>query len=176
MTIHGGQFIAGGRSASASVEESFCSYDAGTGEVLPHTFYTATDGEIVAAATAAAAAFPLYRATGLAARALFLEAIANEIDALDDVFVQLVMRETGLPEARIRGERLRSTTQLRLFAQVVRRGDFLGVRIDRAQPLRAPVPRPDIRQYRVAMGPVAVFGASNFPLAFSVAGGGQSPL
>ena len=81
------------------------------------------------------------------------------------------MRETGLPEPRIRGERVRTCTQLRLFAELVRRGDFLGARIDTALPDRQPLPRSDIRQYRIGIGPVAVFGASNFPLAFSVAGG-----
>jgi len=171
MIVHGGQFIDGGRSASALVEDFFCSYDAVTGEALPYTFYTATAGEIAAAATVATTSYPFYRSTGLPERARFLESIADEIDALDDEFVQLVMAETGLPEARIRGERLRTTTQLRLFAQVVRRGDFLGVRIDTALPERTPLPRPEIRQYRIALGPVAVFGASNFPLAFSVAGG-----
>jgi NADP-dependent aldehyde dehydrogenase len=113
----------------------------------------------------------MYRNSGLKERAAFLDTIAQEIDALNDKFISIVMRETGLPEQRIRGERLRTSNQLRLFASVVRRGDFLGARIDTALPDRLPTPRPDIRQYRVAIGPVAVFGASNFPLAFSVAGG-----
>ncbi|MQK16933.1 aldehyde dehydrogenase (NADP(+)), partial [Escherichia coli] len=82
-----------------------------------------------------------------------------------------VCRETALPPARIQGERARTSGQLRLFATVLRRGDFLGARIDRAQPQRAPLPRLDIRQCRMGLGPVAVFGASNFPLAFSTAGG-----
>jgi len=124
--------------------------------------------QAVAAATAAWASF---RQTGIEERAVLLETIAGELDDLDDAFVRVVMQESGLPEPRVRGERQRTVNQLRLFAQVLRRGDFLGARIDTALPERQPVPRPDIRQYRTGLGPVAVFGASNFPLAFSVAGG-----
>ncbi|WP_207879152.1 aldehyde dehydrogenase (NADP(+)) [Pseudomonas sp. 32_A] len=147
------------------------SVDAHTGEPLPYAFHQATGDEVDAAVLAAEAAYPAYRSTSPAQRAAFLDAIANELDALADDFVQHVMRETALPEARIRGERARTSNQLRLFADVVRRGDFLGARIDRALPERTPLPRPDLRQYRIGVGPVAVFGASNFPLAFSTAGG-----
>lgn len=169
MEIQGKQFIDGKRTAEST--DSFFSYEAATGEQLPYEFFAATDAEISRAAAAAAAAFPLYRTSGLSERAAFLDAIAEEIDSLDDQFVRTVMQETGLPEPRIRGERLRTSSQLRLFAAVVRRGDFLGARIDAALPDRQPLPRPDIRQYRTGIGPVAVFGAGNFPLAFSVAGG-----
>ncbi|GFO67128.1 2,5-dioxovalerate dehydrogenase [Geomonas limicola] len=169
MEIVGKQFIDGKRVAESGI--TFSSYDAATGEALPYTFFQASESEVRAATSAAFRAFGRYRNIPLEERALFLETIAAEIDALDDEFVRLVMRETGLPEARIRGERLRTTNQLRLFATVVRRGDFLGARIDTALPKREPLPRPDIRQYQVGVGPVAVFGASNFPLAFSVAGG-----
>lgn len=169
MDILGKQFIDGERTAESKIR--FFSYDAATGEPLPHEFFAATDAEISCAAAAAAAAYPVYRNTGLDERAAFLDAIAEEIDALDDRSICIVMQETGLPEQRIRGERLRTSNQLRLFAAVVRRGDFLGARIDTALPDRQPLPRPDIRQYRVGTGPVAVFGAGNFPLAFSVAGG-----
>ena len=79
--------------------------------------------------------------------------------------------ETGLPLARLQGETGRVTGQLRLFAELLRRGDFYGARIDVALPERKPLPRVDLRQYKVGVGPVAVFGASNFPLAFSTAGG-----
>lgn len=169
MDILGKQFIDGERTAES--ETRFSSHDAATGEPLPYEFFVATDAEISRAAAAAAAAFPLYRTSGLEERAAFLDVIAEEIDTLDDTFIRIVMQETGLPEQRIRGERLRTSNQLRLFAAVVRRGDFLGVRIDTALTDRQPLPRPDIRQYRIATGPVAVFGAGNFPLAFSVAGG-----
>ncbi len=165
----GKQFIDGKRIGESG--EVFTSFNAATGEPLPFTFYQATDLDIENAVAAAARAHPLYRKTGIEARAAFLEVIAAEIDSLDDSFVQLVMQETGLPEARVRGERLRTTNQLRLFATVVRRGDFLRARIDTALPHRQPLPRQDIRQYRTGIGPVAVFGAGNFPLAFSVAGG-----
>ncbi|MBK4995603.1 aldehyde dehydrogenase (NADP(+)) [Pseudomonas sp. S37] len=147
------------------------SVDAHSGEPLPYAFHQATGDEVEAAVQAAEAAYPAYRSTSPAERAGFLDAIANELDALGDDFIQHVMRETALPEARIRGERARTSNQLRLFAEVVRRGDFYGARIDRALPQRTPLPRPDLRQYRIGVGPVAVFGASNFPLAFSTAGG-----
>lgn len=169
MNIIGKQFINGQRVARSNV--AFSSFDAATGTALPYTFFEATEEEVQQAVASATAAFLQFRQTGIEERAVFLETIAGELDELDDDFVRVVMQESGLPEARIRGERQRTSNQLRLFAQVLRRGDFLGVRIDTALPERQPLPRPDIRQYRIALGPVAVFGASNFPLAFSVAGG-----
>ncbi|GIM65038.1 2,5-dioxovalerate dehydrogenase [Planomonospora venezuelensis] len=126
----------------------------------------------VAAATAGAAeAFAAYRATSPEERSAFLEAVAAEIEADKDAIIVEAVRESGLPEGRITGEVGRTTGQLRMFAGVVRQGDHLGVRIDPALPDRAPLPRADIRQRMVPLGPVAVFGASNFPLAFSTAGG-----
>ena len=91
-----------------------------------------------------------------------------------DIGDELIVRanaETGLPRGRLEGERARTVNQLRLFADVVRKGEWLDVRIDPAMPERKPFPRPDLRLRQIALGPVAVFGASNFPLAFSVAGG-----
>lgn len=123
------------------------------------------------ACAAAAAAFGEYRATTSARRAAFLELIAENIAAQRDALVARASAETGLPQARITGEVGRTTGQLRLFAEVLREGSWNGARIDPAQPERAPLPRPDIRQRAVPLGPVAVFGASNFPLAFSIAGG-----
>ncbi|MGB3426359.1 aldehyde dehydrogenase (NADP(+)), partial [Castellaniella sp.] len=123
------------------------------------------------AARLAEAAFAAYRETGLEARAAFLEAIAQSILDLGDVLIERAMRETGLPRPRLEGERGRTVNQLRLFARVVRDGDWVGARIDHALPERAPLPRADIRLRHIPVGPVAVFGASNFPLAFSVAGG-----
>lgn len=111
------------------------------------------------------------RSLPAARRAEFLDAIATELDALDEAFVAIVCRETALPPGRIQGELGRTSGQMRLFAQMLRRGDFYGARIDSALPERKPLPRPDLRQYRIGLGPVAVFGASNFPLAFSTAGG-----
>src|SRR6478609_5497738 len=131
----------------------------------------ADQADVVAATTAAAEAFAAYRATTPEQRGDFLEAVAAEIEADKDAIIEAAVAESNLPEARISGEVGRTTGQLRMFAGVVRRGDHLGVRIDPALPDRAPLPRADIRQRQVALGPVAVFGASNFPLAFSTAGG-----
>ncbi|MBA6089756.1 aldehyde dehydrogenase (NADP(+)) [Pseudomonas monteilii] len=167
--ILGHNFIAGQRSAAG--QQRLQSLDASTGEALPYSFAQATETEVDQAATAAAAAFAEFRQLAPARRAEFLEAIAAELDELDDAFVAIVCRETALPAARIQGERGRTSGQMRLFAQVLRRGDFLGARIDLALPERQPLPRVDLRQMRIGVGPVAVFGASNFPLAFSTAGG-----
>ncbi len=167
--ISGQNFINGERSGENPATLS--SVDAHTGEALPWQFHPASRKEAEAACSAAAQAFNAYQATSPALRAQFLEAIADELDALDDEFIQIVMRETALPEGRIRGERGRTSGQMRLFATVLRRGDFLGARIDQALQDRAPLPRPDLRQVQRGVGPVAVFGASNFPLAFSTAGG-----
>ncbi|CAG2154848.1 Alpha-ketoglutaric semialdehyde dehydrogenase [Cupriavidus yeoncheonensis] len=168
MTILGLHYIGGERRAAGTLLHS---NDAVTGERYPVSFHEATEAEVAAAALAAHQAFPAFRATSPAERAALLETIAEEIDALDQAFIAAASRETALPPARLEGERKRTSNQLRMFAATVRRGDFLDVRIDRAQPARQPLPRPDLRQYRVGVGPVAVFGAGNFPLAFSVAGG-----
>lgn len=141
---------------------------------LATSIIAGTDSEQadVAAATAAAAeAFAAYRATSPEERSAFLEAVAAEIEADKDAIIVEAVRESGLPEGRITGEVGRTTGQLRMFAGVVAQGDHLGVRIDPALPERTPLPRADIRQRMVPLGPVAVFGASNFPLAFSTAGG-----
>jgi NADP-dependent aldehyde dehydrogenase len=127
--------------------------------------------EVDRAAQLAAEAFDEYRLLPLAKRAEFLEAIADNIMALGDALIERAMAESGLPLARLQGERGRTIGQLRLFAKVVRDGRFLSATIDPAQPERTPLPRADLRLAKMALGPVAVFGASNFPLAFSVAGG-----
>lgn len=170
--ILGKNYIGGQRSSAGSVTVK--SVDATTGEDLPYAFNQATIAEVDTAAKAAAAAYPTFRSFSAAKRAEFLDAIADELDALGDDFVAVVCRETALPAARIQGERGRTSGQMRLFAKVLRRGDFYGARIDQALPDRKPMARPDLRQYRIGLGPVAVFGASNFPLAFSTAGGDTS--
>jgi len=142
-----------------------------TNEQFGPSFPEPDAATIEAACAAAAAAFDVYRETDLETRAAFLESIAAEIEALGDELIQTAMAETGLPQARITGERGRTMGQLRLFAQVVRRGDWIGARIDPAMPERTPLPRADLRQRFIPVGPVAVFGASNFPLAFSTGGG-----
>jgi NADP-dependent aldehyde dehydrogenase len=96
---------------------------------------------------------------------------SEEIESIGDALIVRAMAETGLSRARLEGERGRTCTQLRLFASVVRQGEWLDIRHDVALPERSPIPRADLRQRRIGLGPVAVFGASNFPLAFSVAGG-----
>jgi NADP-dependent aldehyde dehydrogenase len=142
-----------------------------TNEHFGPSFPEPSPAQIEAALAAASAAFDVYRETDLETRAAFLEAIATEIEALGDELIQTAVAETGLPVARITGERGRTCGQLRLFAQVVRRGDWIGARIDPAMPERTPLPRSDLRQRFIPLGPVVVFGASNFPLAFSTAGG-----
>ena len=119
---------------------------------------------------AAAHAFETYRHVDADARAAFLDRIASAIE-LSDELVELAHVETALPTQRLAGERARTAGQLRMFAALVREGSWVDARIDRAHPQRTPLPKPDIRRMLIPLGPVAVFGASNFPLAFSVAGG-----
>jgi len=136
-----------------------------------HEFAIGTPAHVDAACIAAEAAFASYSATTREERAVFLERIATEIDARGAQITDIGSAETGLPTARIEGERGRTTAQLRLFASHIRAGDYLDRRTDVALPDRKPLPRPEIRMIQRPVGPVAVFGASNFPLAFSVAGG-----
>jgi len=140
-------------------------------EIADPVFGMGGSTEVEQAATLAAQAFDPYRNLPLEKRAAFLEAIADNILGLGEALIERAHAETGLPVARLQGERGRTVGQLRLFAQVVRDGHFLNAVIDPAQPQRTPLPRADLRLVKIALGPVAVFGASNFPLAFSVAGG-----
>ena len=146
-------------------------FNASTGRELEPTYPYGDESHVDAACSAAAAAFAVYRSTTSEQRAQFLETIATNIEAISDDVIARAVAESGLPEARITGEVGRTTGQLRLFADVLREGSWNGARIDPALPDRKPLPRTDIRQRSIALGPVAVFGASNFPLAFSVAGG-----
>ncbi len=134
------------------------------------SFGLASSEDVVRACQLAEAAFDPYRATSPEQRAAFLERIADNIMAIGSALVERAMQETGLPQARLEGERGRTVGQLRLFAKVVRDGNYLTATLDSALPERTP-PRPDLRMQKIGVGPVAVFGASNFPLAFSVAGG-----
>jgi len=145
--------------------------EAATGRSLQPAFGGGGAAEVERACTLAWAAFDSYRETSLEQRAGFLEAIAQAILDLGDILIERACAETGLPRGRIEGERGRTVGQLRLFAQVVREGGWIDARIDPALPERTPLPRSDLRLRHIAVGPVAVFGASNFPLAFSVAGG-----
>lgn len=136
-----------------------------------HSFSVGTPEMVDDAAKAAEDAFWTYGYSTRQERADFLSAIADEIEARAEAITQIGSEETGLPEARLQGERGRTTGQLRLFAQYILDGAYLDRRHDQALPDRAPLPRPDLRLMQRPIGPVAVFGASNFPLAFSVAGG-----
>ncbi len=136
-----------------------------------HDFAIGTAGLVDAAVEAAEDAFASFGWSSRAERAALLRKIADEIDARGDAITEIGTQETGLPEARLQGERGRTVGQLRLFADHIEAGDYLDLRHDPALPDRAPLPRPDLRMIQRPLGPVAVFGASNFPLAFSVAGG-----
>jgi len=138
---------------------------------VAHDFAVGTADLVNQAATAAEEAFMSYGYTSAADRASFLNMIADEIDARGDEITEIGTSETGLPEARLIGERGRTTGQLRLFAAHILDGSYLDKRHDVALPDRTPLPRPDIKMVQRPLGPVAVFGASNFPLAFSTAGG-----
>ncbi|GAA5543584.1 aldehyde dehydrogenase (NADP(+)) [Brucella sp. NBRC 113783] len=145
--------------------------EASTGEGLKPSFGGAEMSDLDTACTLADAAFDQFRNKSPDERARFLERIADNIIAIGDELVDRCVTETGLPKGRIEGERGRTVGQLRLFASVLRDGRYLDIRVDKALPDRKPLPRPDIRRRHIGLGPVAVFGASNFPLAFSVAGG-----
>ena len=155
-------------SATAAV---FRARNPSTGETLAGEFREATPGEIDAAARTAERAFEPYAALPPGRRAEFLRAIAQQVLALGDRLLERAAAETALPLPRLEGERARTASQTLLFADLIEEGSWVAARIDRALPDRKPQPRPDIRRMLVPLGPVAVFGASNFPLAFSVAGG-----
>lgn len=156
---------------AAQGEGTFAVTDRTTGATLEPAFSEATTADVAKACELAGAAFHAYRNSPLATRKKFLETIAQNILDLGDDLITRAMAESGLPRPRLEGERGRTVGQLRLFADVVGKGEWLGVRIDPALPERTPLPRPDLRLRHIPLGPVAVFGASNFPLAFSVAGG-----
>ena len=136
-----------------------------------HDYSVGTPDLVDRACEAAEAAFEAYAATSRGARADFLDAIADEIEARGAEITEIGTQETGLPEGRLEGERGRTVGQMRLFADHIREGTYLDRRHDAAMPDRAPAPRPELVMIQRPIGPVAVFGASNFPLAFSVAGG-----
>lgn len=165
FTPHGRHLIAGERVAG---DESFVSSPV-HGDTF--RFAVGTPALVHRACTAAAEAFADYGRLPRGDRAAFLVAIAEEIEARAAEITAIGSAETGLPEARLNGERGRTTGQLRLFADHIRQGDYLDRRRDPPLPERQPLPRPDLRTRQLPVGPVAVFGASNFPLAFSTAGG-----
>lgn len=152
-------------------ERTFQAIDPSSGQSLGPSFAEADASHVEKAAAVAEAAFPVFSELEPDARASFLEAVAEDILAIGDPLIERAMAETGLPRGRLEGERGRTVGQLRMFADFIRGGTWVHATIDSAAPEREPLPRPDLRRRHVALGPVAVFGASNFPLAFSVAGG-----
>jgi alpha-ketoglutaric semialdehyde dehydrogenase len=168
MTVSGELFIGEERVSTA---ESFRAVNTSLAQCIEPAFSAAGTAEVAAACELAWSAFDRFRNLDAELRARFLEAIAAQILAAGDELLMRAHAESSLAVARLTGERARTVGQLRMFADEVRRSDWQGVRIDPSLPERQPAPRPDLRQRRVPLGPVAVFGASNFPLAFSVAGG-----
>jgi len=169
MELTGHHFL--GSSRSAEGQQTFQGFNPATGEALPTHFYEATPAEVGQAVEKAAAAFAVFRKKSGVEKAAFLEKIGEEIVALGDELLQTASLETALPLPRLTGERGRTVGQLKLFADLLREGSWVDARLDTAQPDRQPAAKPDLRQMQRALGPVGVFGASNFPLAFSVAGG-----
>lgn len=169
MELKGSNIIGFGYSSEGTV--AIQAVNPETGETLGPLFYNATEEELSAATSLAEDAFAVYRHKSGKEKGAFLRAIAEEIESLGDELIQRYTSETGLPAGRATGERGRTCGQLRLFAQLVEEGSWVNAKIDPAMPDRQPLPRVDLRSMERAIGPVAVFGASNFPLAFSVAGG-----
>jgi NADP-dependent aldehyde dehydrogenase len=168
-SLHGKNFIAD--RLATGTGETFSVPSPLDGATLPGEFQVASIQDADEALRAANEAFLIFRDTTPEQRASFLEKIADEIAALGDALVERAHRETGLPLARLTGERGRTVNQLKMFAQVAREQSWVDARIDPAQPNRQPLPRADLRRMLRPIGPIVVFGASNFPLAFSVAGG-----
>ena len=170
MELHGRSIIGGEQSANRE-GEPFRAYNPAMGQPLEPPYYEANETDIEQAFELAETAFDVYRHKPAKEVAAFLESIADQIMALGDDLITRVSAETGLPPKRFTGERARTVGQLRMFADVVREGSWVEATIDLAQPDRKPLPKPDVRRMLIPIGPVVVFGASNFPLAFSVAGG-----
>lgn len=165
-----GYSIIGGESEEASAG-TFTGFDPAAGAPLEPTFHYATPQALERAAQLARQASVSYRNLPGKDKAHFLRQIAAGLEAIGAELVARAQRETALPEPRLKSELARTANQLRLFAQVVEEGSWVNARIDPAEPDRKPLPRADIRSMLRPIGPVAVFGSSNFPLAFSVAGG-----
>lgn len=168
MNLHGKNII--GRELSAEGPEMRDQSGLASSGADP-VFHSATEAEVDRAVSLADTSFAAYRSLTPERRAEFLEKIAERIMDLGDELLEMTSQETGLPIARLTGERGRTVGQLRMFATLIREGSWVDARIDSAQPNREPAPRPDLRRMLIPLGPVGVFGASNFPYAFSVAGG-----
>jgi alpha-ketoglutaric semialdehyde dehydrogenase len=169
MSLTGTSWLGGDRAAAGG--RTFVGVDPATGDALTPLFHAATDADVDTACARASAAFEVYGRSAPSVRAAFLRGIADELEKVREEIVARAHAESALPLPRLTGELGRTTGQLRLFADVAAAGAWVDARIDTADPARKPQPRPDVRSMRRPLGPVAVFGASNFPLAFSVAGG-----
>jgi NADP-dependent aldehyde dehydrogenase len=165
-----GRSLIGFREGAGTAELLYAT-DPTTGQHLQPGFVPATGEEVELAARLAAEAFEVYRRAPGRERGAFLRKIAAKIESIAEEVIERAGQETALPRARLQGETARTCGQLRLFAQVAEEGSWVSARIDHADPGRKPLPKPDIRSMLRPLGPVVVFGASNFPLAFSVAGG-----
>ena len=158
-------------SGDFSGNETFYSYNPVTQANNVNQFYKATSAEVNLAVEKASAAFQVYRKKSGVEKATFLTTIAEGLLSTGEELVTVCCNETGLPAVRIEGERMRTVNQLKMFAALLDEGSWVDARIDTAIPDRTPLPKPDLRLMHIPLGPVVVFGASNFPLAFSVAGG-----
>lgn len=169
QTFAGVSLIAGREAATSG--RGFRAVNPATGEAIEPAFFSATVEDVNQAAEAAQQAFLVWRRTSGRERARLLRSIADGLDAAAGELAARAQLETALPEARLLGETKRTSGQCRMFADVIEEGSWVAARIDTAMPDRKPLARPDIRSMLQPLGPVAVFGASNFPLAYSVAGG-----
>lgn len=167
--ITGKNFI--GNTLTSEGKKTFRTFNPQTNTKNEVVFTEASENEIDMAVSLASKAFEVYAKISGLKKAAFLNAIADEILALDQQLIHMYCSETGLPEGRAIGERGRTIAQLRSFANLVQEGSWVDASIDTAQPNREPLPKPDIRKMLIPLGPVVVFGASNFPLAYSTAGG-----
>ncbi len=169
VVLTGRQLIAGQWISSSS--ESLNAVNPASGETLTPAFAHATSAEVDAVMQAAKCAFTVTRSLSVEQRIQLLEAISAQIMALGDELLQRAHAETGLPLARLTGERARTCGQLKHFAEVLREGSWTNAVIDTAEPQRQPLPKPDLRRVNRPIGPVVVFGASNFPFAYGACGG-----
>jgi len=169
MKITGNQLIAGAWKASTS-SSGFTAFDPSNSDALEPKFYDATEAEVDEAMSRAKDAFDELRNKSADQRAQFLDCMADEVMALGDGLLERAQRETGLPLPRLTMERGRAVNQCKMFANILREGSWVDARIDLPNPDRQPVPKPDVRRMLKPIGPVVVFGASNFPLAISVFG------
>ena len=168
MTLTGNHFIAGRESAPQT--QLFYAFNPSTSEQLEPVYGDASHAEADEALQAAEAAFDALRLAKPETRAALLDAIADEITALGDALLERAFAECALPMARLTGERGRAIGQCKLFAALIREGSWADARVDHAIPDRQPVPKPDVRRVMMPIGPVVVFGASNFPFAIGVIG------